>query len=618
MKNLNIKLMLALMFISGVLLMDVFNIKWQVHTQILLVHVFCSLLIAILFLIPFVNKHSYLYIVEKKVNSINGWFLGFILLLNIFSGFYLFFIGNTGGDIIGILSSDIHLYSSFVFLLAFFIHIRKKVKKFKNQQNRQSVQSILFLLFLLSSDVYSFSDESFRAFKSFKSSNFKIEKNVEFYVSKDWSNSTKCKACHEEIFNQWANSNHKNLVDSNPYYMVLETLAGEVEGQEFRKWCMSCHNPSSLTTGESKTGHSMSGNFLNNTIFEKNANTLVKDFQKHGNDQLEEGVSCITCHRIMQTKEEGNASYSINLRSQKKYPFEESDTGIANFLGHKFINANPKEHKKAYSKDLYKKSSYCASCHDETSPFTNKKIVNTYGEWKKSPYNNLSDKTKHKTCIDCHMTNLSDNKFSPLKDRSTKGGKIKDDVKVHYFTGANHFLSGLKSKKHEEQSIQLLKTSATLDVAIKNNKIYVGVTNIGAGHHLPTGVADFRELWLDITLKDAKNRTIFSSGKLKKDGNLALDARPFMKVFADKNGKEVGLLFWRYETLLKDTRIPAKQRRVEVYNIKEKLNYPLEISVKLNFRIYPQWVTSLVQKAYPALPNPPVINLQELKKEFLK
>ena len=63
---------------------------------------------------------------------------------------------------------------------------------------------------------------------------------------------------------------------------------------------------------------------------------------------------------------------------------------------------------------------------------------------------------------------------------------------------------------------QLLRTSAKLDVNIKDNKLLVGVQNVGAGHHLPTGVADFRELWLDITITDATGKIVFSSGKLDK------------------------------------------------------------------------------------------------------
>jgi len=159
-----------------------------------------------------------------------------------------------------------------------------------------------------------------------------------------------------------------------------------------------------------------------------------------------------------------------------------------------------------------------------------------------------------------------------------------------------------------------------LDVDFKDGTIIVGVTNIGAGHHLPTGVADFRELWLDISVVDATSKVILSSGKLKDDGNIGSDARVFMKVFGDENFKPVGLNFWRYKTMISDTRIPAKQTREEVFTINTAfdIKYPLEVVVKLNFRIYPQWVTNIVKNAYPQLPNPPVIILNEIYQKIRK
>ena len=216
------------------------------------------------------------------------------------------------------------------------------------------------------------------------------------------------------------------------------------------------------------------------------------------------------------------------------------------------------------------------------------------------------------------MTYLKDNKHSPLKGQSTTGGTIKDDVKVHYFAGSNHFLSGLKSETHEDQTIQLLKTSAELSLDFKDGNLNVGVKNVGAGHHLPTGVSDFRELWLDITIKDKNSKVVYSSGKLLPDANLDADARPFMKVFGDDDLKPVGLLFWRYKKLISDTRIPAGETRVETHKIKNAKNlaYPLSVDVKLNFRIYPQWVTDIVRRAYPQLPNPPVITLEQIKKNI--
>lgn len=444
----------------------------------------------------------------------------------------------------------------------------------------------------------------------------KLEDDVEKYHVEDWTNSAKCKSCHSEIFNQWADSNHKNLVGTNPYYLVLENIAAKTEGEEFRKWCMGCHNPSAITTGlVNKTTDTM------DKLFESGAKTLIEELKVHGNKKLEEGVSCIACHRITKVEDVGgNAAYTLNLTQREKYTFEDSENKATQWLSEKFINSKPQAHLDSYMKPIYKEAVYCASCHDEFTPGSGSKIVSTYKEWQNSSFNNPSNPLEHKTCIDCHMTNLENNKLSPLQGQSTDGGKIKKDVKVHYFSGSNHFLSGLKNKKHEEQTLQLLRTSAKLDININKNKIEVGVKNVGAGHHLPTGVADFRELWLDITVKDKNGKVVFEAGKLEKDGNLGSDARPFMKTFGDKEKKPVGLLFWKYEKLLSDTRIKAGERRVESYEIKlekkEQLQYPLTAIVKLNFRIYPQWVTSAVQGAYPQLPNPPVVELNEIIQEF--
>lgn len=598
------------MFLTGLLQWSVLDIQWEYLTTISVIHAVISIIVTIFLLIPFVNSHAYKYIVIKKVNSLNGWILGFVLLLITISGFYLFFIGNRGGDILGLISFYVHLYGSFLLIILFAYHIRPKENPY--QLPITAITIVLLLSLINPTSLYSEGVNKLSALK--------LEGDLTSYHIEDWTNSSKCKTCHTEIFNQWADSNHKNMVESNPYYMVMEGIAAEVEGEDFRKWCMSCHNPTALTTGRDKTSHAMNENLLQSKLYEKGAKSLIDDFKEHGTARLEEGVSCVTCHRIIKVKKDGNASYELDLTNRKQYPFEDSNPGMSLYLGEKFINAKPNVHKESYMKPVYKKSEYCASCHDETSPITGKKIVSTYQEWEKSPFNNPKDKTKHKTCIDCHMTNYENGKRTPLKGTSTNGGKIKEDVKVHYFAGSNHFLSGIKNKKHEDQTLQLLRSSAEIDVDIKENKISVGVKNVGAGHHLPTGVADFRELWLDITVKDANDKIVFSSGKLKEDGDLNYsDAKPFMKVFGDENGSPVGLLFWKYKTLISDTRIPAGERRVERYSIEEKkLVYPLKVEVKLNFRIYPQWVTTAVQKAFPELTNPPVVTLETLKKEFIK
>ncbi|MFA6195461.1 MAG: multiheme c-type cytochrome [Sulfurimonas sp.] len=606
MKTKHIKIYILLIFITGLLQLDFLNIDWEYFRYIQALHILGSVIITLFLLVPLVNIHVYKHLIVQKENSMNGLLLGVILFFITASGFYLFLVGNRGGDVFGTYSFTIHLYGSFLLLIALLSHTKKRI-------NPTLVSSIT-LLFIgtLFYPTPSLSDTSN------KLTNIQLEENVKRYHIEDWTNSAKCKSCHTEIFNQWADSNHRHIAGTNPYYMVMENLAAQDKGNGFRKWCMGCHNPSAITTGQDKTTHTMNDNTMPDVLFEGGSADLIEELKTHGNSRLEQGVSCITCHRITKTDSKGNSSYSLDVTNRKKYVFEDSNLQVSQWLDEKFINSNPKVHKESYSNPIYKKSTYCASCHDEFLPDSNLSVVATFKEWEKSPFNNPTDLSKHKNCIDCHMTNLKDNKFSPLKDSSTEGGKIKEDVKVHYFSGSNHFLSGLKNKVNEEQTIQLLKTSAKLDVAIKDGKIEVGVKNVGAGHHLPTGVADFRELWLDITLKDKNNKVVFESGKLKADNNLGEDARPFMKIFGDENGVPVGLLFWRYKKLLSDTRIPAGERRVESYEIKEELQYPLTATVKLNFRVYPQWVTDAVKRAYPQLPNPPVVELNKIEKVFSK
>lgn len=600
MRRFFVKLLLLVMFISGVLQMKLLALSWDNFRVIEPLHTLSSVLIMFLFMNSFIYKHIRRYFYIKKINSINGWFLLASFSLVTISGIYLFLVGNRGGDMVGMLSFYTHLFGSFV-LMAFFVWHTLRA-------NNQAMQPLLVIFVL------------FGAYPSYAKvtelSNLEIEKSSSKYIhSEDFTNSTKCKSCHSEIFEQWSNSNHRHMAGTNRYYMVMETLAGEVEGDEFKKWCMSCHNPSALSLGLSKSTHSMDGNFVSNESYESGSKTLLKDFKEHNNFRVEEGVSCITCHQISNATSKGNASYKLSL-DRKKYAFEDSKFTLPHLFSEKLINANPSVHKESYSKELYKDSKYCASCHDESHPKNGIKIVSTYEEWEKSPFNNPNDKTKHKSCIDCHMTNLSEGKFAPLKGTSTDGGTLKNDVKVHYFAGSNHFLAGLRDKKNEEQIVQLLKSSAQLDVAIKDKNLEVGVKNVGAGHHLPTGVADFRELWLDVEVKDKDGKLIVSSGKLKNDGNIQEGSRLFQKVFGDENSKPVGLLFWKYKTLLSDTRIPAGERRVESFELPKDALYPLKVSVKLNFRIYPQWVSDKVRKVFPILPNPSVIELQRLEKEL--
>lgn len=115
--------------------------------------------------------------------------------------------------------------------------------------------------------------------ESEKLTNIQLEEGVDRYHNEDWTNSAKCKSCHEDIFNQWADSNHRHLTGTNPYYMVMENLAAADMGDEFRQWCMGCHNPSAVTTKQKRSTHTMDGSNMPDILFEKGSQTLIDELK---------------------------------------------------------------------------------------------------------------------------------------------------------------------------------------------------------------------------------------------------------------------------------------------------------------------------------------------------
>ncbi len=425
----------------------------------------------------------------------------------------------------------------------------------------------------------------------------------------EWISSAACADCHKDMFEQWADSNHRLMGESNPYYRVLEDVAGQTEGEAFRTWCVGCHNPQRVSVGLPFRGQG-------NHMFEKAGQNLRQRFENRVYD-LDEGTGCLFCHRITKLEDAGgNSGYTINLKDREQYLGESSNLALARWFGDRQINARPEVHAASYSQPFYKDPLYCKGCHDEFSPAHGAKIVSTYVEWENSSYNNPDDPSKHRTCIDCHMHADIARIGESIPGKSTEGGSTKTNVVTHQFTGANHHLVGLRNPKLEEMSIALLKTSAHISQRLEDNTLIVRVDNTGAGHALPTGVADFRQLWLQIEIKDAGGNTVFEHGTPNEQGHLPTDTRLFMKVFGDKEGKPVNLIFWRYAKLLSDTRIPADGYREEAFVLPANLAGPITVSTRLNFRIYPQWVTDAVQQKVPQLPDPPVVELNRIESSW--
>ena len=88
-----------------------------------------------------------------------------------------------------------------------------------------------------------------------------------------------------------------------------------------------------------------------------------------------------------------------------------------------------------------------------------------------------------------------------------------------YFVGANAFVTGILGEgRHEKRAIEYLQRAASLEVTSpdsaepgENVEVEVKITNTGAGHKIPTGVTEEREIWLELIALDSEGKEIYHS-----------------------------------------------------------------------------------------------------------
>ncbi len=425
----------------------------------------------------------------------------------------------------------------------------------------------------------------------------------------DWLNSATCESCHSTIYKQWADSNHGMNMDS-PYYRYHEQVAVEAEGEPFRNLCRGCHAPQALLNGANGAFKGF-GN-----MWEKEGQSL-RDALKQGQSVNERGTGCVFCHRVTKAENAGgNSDLTVNLKDRAEYLFEFSTNPALQWLGEKQINASPQQHKDSYSKpELYKDSLYCATCHNEFTPGQGANVNDNYGEWLSSRFNAPEDPAQNKSCIDCHMRLDTSDFDRDVAGQATDNGPIKPNLIAHNFIGGNYYFAEMRSPEHAKLSKDILRNALSLKVDKVGQDLQVKVTNTNTGHKMPGGAR--RQVWIELTVTDANGRQILSSGHLE-NGYLPADSRVFVKKSGDKHGKPVGMLFWRVEKILKDTRISPDETRVESFDLPDDIQFPIKVEAKINYRTFSKSLTEKVQKAFPeqTIPYAKVVTINTFNTTF--
>jgi len=336
-----------------------------------------------------------------------------------------------------------------------------------------------------------------------------------------------CKECHAEIYEQWSGSMMAHAWVDPVYREILRRASVATEGA-VDKFCIGCHSPIGLTTS---------------TV---DARTKVEE------DKQCSGVSCDACHTISRITGTGNASFVLEpVTLDRPVKYGPRDDAFSPF------------HDTTRS-DLHTRSEFCATCHNVTHPFNKLPVERTYDEWRDSPYNAAGI-----DCQDCHM------KAAPgVATNPGLGGKERSDIATHFFAGANATMDTYFGRPEmAERAREMLRSAATIEFVQPPARVEAGtplevrvrVTNTGAGHKLPTGFPEGREVWIDFKVQDADGAVLFESGAIR-DGKTEPGTRSYKAVLCDPANNVVDLEVWKADRLVADTRILPKGNALETYS----------------------------------------------------
>lgn len=370
-----------------------------------------------------------------------------------------------------------------------------------------------------------------------------------------------CANCHPNHFAEWETSMHAYAM-TDPIFFALNEIGQQRSNNQLDQFCTKCHSPFAPLLGETPPGFDPA-----------NLSPLTAN-----------AIFCDVCH-TMKSFSRGEGIKSFHLNRTRRGPI--SDPQANPFHGSEFDNS-------------FNFSDFCSPCHDVKSPDGSIFVETTSTEWDNSPYSAMGLE-----CQNCHMPAYS--------GQAAVGGPQRDNLHRHTFVGVDYPLTDFPGKANTIQMVrELLENSVTLTVnapaqvsANDSFTVSVIINNDQTGHDIPSGNIFDRQMWTELTVKDAMAGTLyFDTGLLDNNGDLKNHHSEFvangsiaedtsLALFSgtayDSHGDET-LFFWEAKTSQKNT-IAAFQSHTSEYRVKAPPSgATLEMAVRLRFRSFPPYL----------------------------
>jgi len=396
-----------------------------------------------------------------------------------------------------------------------------------------------------------------------------------------------CAGCHEKQYKEWNGSVH-SMALRDPIYQGELNKAIKAVGHEIGRQCEGCHSPAAMMTGELK----------------KPGLTGLSPLALGG-------VSCDICHSV---------SGTTHTRTPTRLPQNGSlilNPGYDGKDGVQLVKRSPLApgadcgggFHECKESPLLDQADLCAGCHQVYHYDKHFPIESTYNEWKEGPY---AQRGIH--CQDCHMVDTDTFLNSADSFKKPERSEYR-----HYFSGVNYLLTYLSAQaatragdkeqaaramEQYNMAVKRLQSAAGLELIPiyrkgRLHELKIIVSNLRAGHNLPTSLSNIRQMWLEVTAKDQNGKVVMSSGTILPDGSLAPETRIFN---SDGMGNDFHFVVdpWVVTAFSRHETIPPRGFKEVYYGISGlKGAKSLVVDVKLRYRSADQKIAEALLAAAP-------------------
>lgn len=371
--------------------------------------------------------------------------------------------------------------------------------------------------------------------------------------------SSDCAECHPDHAASWATSSHAYAMVDPVFRALVEVRRADFDGAQ-DSFCLQCHTAIGTRGGEIVPGFSWS----------------------ELSPVVQEGVTCSACHRVSGLERPWNSGHVLDETGPMRGSFEGPEASPA--------------HESVYSA-LHTRSDFCGGCHDVIE-LSGLQLERPYEEWLESPSAEAGQ-----PCQACHMPEYA----GPAAE-----GAAERTLHDHGFVGIDVPLAEGFATPEAVEALRgrigvLLDGAAELELSAEPVpagqplNLVVTAHNLIDGHNLPTGSTFLRQLWLELTVRDADGAVIYETGHL--DGNEDLrDHWSELDPYGDPDLLTYGsrltgpdgspeLFPWR-ATEHTSSSIPPRHPRTSTLFVPttEQLMGPLEVTARLRLRTHPPYL----------------------------